>query len=249
MTNLIVASFNDEAKAIEASKKLTELDSLGDITIYERVIVRKNPNGETVVLQQTESTDGLRTVSGMAIGSLVGALAGPVGMMLGMLTGTMVGAVSDSDHYDFADDFASRAAGQLKPGTVAIIAEVNEDNEIFINDSLKALNAVVTRTDVDYEYDKFSDEQIDAFDEEIAEERAEIKSANAAEKAKIQKRIAELKDKRRKRITELKEKMNKKAEHIQGTFRDRKADRLRHRIEKYQTKIEVLKHELEDIAH
>jgi len=64
MTNLIVATFKKEADAIEASHKLAEMEAFGDVTIYERVIVKKNQNGETSVVQE-DTTEGLRAVSGM----------------------------------------------------------------------------------------------------------------------------------------------------------------------------------------
>src|SRR4030095_3579509 len=91
MTNLIVASFANEDKAILASHKLVELESFGDITVYEKVILKKDLQGNISALQ-TNSTEGLRTVSGMALGTVIGALAGPVGMLVGMLSGTLVGA-------------------------------------------------------------------------------------------------------------------------------------------------------------
>jgi len=43
MTNLVVVSFTNESQAIEASHKMIELESLGDITVYEKVIVKKKP--------------------------------------------------------------------------------------------------------------------------------------------------------------------------------------------------------------
>ncbi len=58
MTNLIVISFANETQAIEASHKLIELESFGDITVYEKVILKKHSNGDTSVIQ-TETTDGL----------------------------------------------------------------------------------------------------------------------------------------------------------------------------------------------
>jgi uncharacterized membrane protein len=76
MTNLIVGSFDNEAQAIAASRRLTELESYGDITVYEKVIVKKDDYGDTSVIQ-SDTSDGVRTFSGMAIGSLVGAFAGP----------------------------------------------------------------------------------------------------------------------------------------------------------------------------
>jgi len=89
MTNLIVASFNQEAEATEASHKLHELESIGDITIYEMIVIKKSAKGETAVVE-VDTTAGSTTLSGMAIGSLIGALAGPVGLVAGMMTGTMI---------------------------------------------------------------------------------------------------------------------------------------------------------------
>jgi len=127
MTNLIIASFSEEAAAIEASHKLNELETIGDITIYEIALIKKPAAGEPVVLQADDATDGLRTLSGAAIGGLIGTLAGPVGTIIGMLTGTLAGAVLEEDHYGFTEDFLAKAVGQLQPGSTAVIAEIDEE--------------------------------------------------------------------------------------------------------------------------
>ena len=77
MTNLLIASFKQEAEAIEASQKLNELESIGDITIYEMVVITKNADGEAVVLQ-ADTNEGVRTLSGMAIGTLIGCPTYPL---------------------------------------------------------------------------------------------------------------------------------------------------------------------------
>lgn len=246
MTNLIIASFTQEAEAIEAAHKLNELESIGDITIYEMVIVRKNVDGEAVVLQ-AETSEGLTTLSGMAVGTLIGALAGPVGLVIGMFTGTLTGAVLEEDQYGFSEDFAFKAIGQLQPGTVAIVAEIDEDNEVFVNSSLAPLGATLTRTDVDYEYDQYSDEEMEELDEEIAGERAKIKSATAAEKSRIQQKITGLKEKRRARIAELKEKVKDVTTEVKTSLKDRKVSRLRNSIEKHQKKIAALEQKLQAV--
>ncbi len=46
MTKVIVASFKDEKKAMDAFKKLSELESLGDISLYDKIIVWKLKNGD-----------------------------------------------------------------------------------------------------------------------------------------------------------------------------------------------------------
>lgn len=244
MTNLLIASCKQEAEAIAASNKLNELETIGDITIYERVIIKKNEDGEAAVLQ-ADTNEGVRTLSGMAIGTLVGSLAGPVGVVAGMLTGTLAGMVSEEDHYGFTEDFTSKVLAQLQPGETAVVAEIDEDNKIFVDSSLKPLGATLTRTDVDYEYDEYSDEEMDELDEEIAAERAKIKSATDAEKSKIQENIADLKEKRKKRIADLKEKVKETAADVKTVVKGQKAAILRDRIEKHQKKIAALEKKLQ----
>jgi uncharacterized membrane protein len=257
MTNLIIASFKEEAEAIAASKKLNDLETIGDITIFEMVVVKKNPDGEAVVLQEPEdSAEGVKTISGMAVGTLVGSLAGPVGMVLGMFTGTMVGAADEADDYGFAADFVSGVEEHLQPGTAAVVAEVEEDDPVFIDSTLNMIGATVTRTDVNYEYTKYSDEEIDEFDEDIAAAREKLKGAAAEDKDRIRQRIAKLKDKRKDRISELKEKAQDKISELKEkakeavaevkvSAKERKVARLRDKIEKHQEKISSLEKKLQ----
>jgi uncharacterized membrane protein len=244
MTNLIIASFKQEAEAIEASQKLNELESIGDITIYEMVVIKKNEDGQTAVLQ-ADTDEGVRTLSGMAVGTLIGALAGPVGVVVGMFTGTLAGMAAEEDHYGFTEDFTSKVLAQLQPGETAVVAEIDEDNEVFVDGSLNPLGATLTRTDVDYEYDEYSDEEMDELDEEIAAERAKIKSATDAEKSKIHKEIADLKEKRKERIADLKEKVKEVATNVKTAVEGRKATELRDKIEKHQKKIAALEKKLQ----
>ena len=247
MTNLIIATFKEEAEALEASQKLNELESIGDVTIYERVIIKKNADGETVVLQ-SDTTEGLTTVSGMAIGALVGALAGPVGLVAGMFTGTLAGGVIEADDYGFAEDFISGAAAQLQPGMTAVVAELEESAPIFVDSSLSPLGGTLTRSDVDYEYTKHSDEEIDELDEEIAAARAKLKSAAQNDKAKFQKKIDKLKEERKERIEEFKDKVKDKAAEVKASVKDRKIGKLRNKIERHQQRIADLEKQLQSVV-
>ena len=244
MTNLIIATFKEVAEAIEASQKLHELESIGDITLYEMVLVKKDAGGETSVLQ-TDTTEGLTTLSGMAIGTLIGSLAGPVGLLVGMFTGTLTGAAVEADNYGFAADFVAKAADQLQPGMISVIAEVEEDDPVFVDGSLTPLGATLTRSDVDYEYSKHSDEEIDELDEEISEARAKLKSATDKERSKIQQKISKLKEERKERVDQLKEKMKDAIGNVKSTVKERKIEKLRSKIEKHHKKIAELENDLQ----
>jgi len=248
MTNLIISTFKEDEKAIEASQKLNELETIGDITIYERVILKKNGDGQTIVLQNdTTEGEGLTTISGMAVGTLIGALAGPVGMVAGMFAGTLTGALAESDNYGFAEDFISGAAGQLQPGMTAIIAEIEESDPVFVDSSLTPLGATIKRSDVDYEYNKRSDEEIDELDEEVAAARAKLKSAVDNDKAKFRKKIAKLKEERKERINEFKEKVKDTEAEIKTSAKERMIGKIRSKIEKHQKKISDLEKQLQGV--
>lgn len=246
MANLIIASFKQEATAIEGLKKLNELESIGDITIYEMVLLKKNADGETVVLQ-SDTTEGANTLAGMTIGAVIGSLAGPVGTVMGLLAGTLTGSAVEIDHYGFADDFVAKAGEHLAPDSVALVAEIDEDAPIFVDSTLTPLGATLTRTDVDYEYDKYSDEEMDELDEEIAAKRAKLKAAAASDKARFQEKIDALKEKRKEKIAEFKEKVKEAATDVKDMGKERKISRIRNKIEKYQQKIVDLEKKLQGV--
>ena len=248
MTNLIVISFQNQSQAIEGSHKLVELESFGDITIYEKAMLKKDADGKTSVIE-SETSDGLRTLSGMALGTLVGALAGPVGMLVGMMTGTLAGAALESDYFDFSDDLESKVSSRVQPGTVSIIAEIYEDNPAFVDNAVAPFGATVFRSDIDYVYDEYVDDQIEELDEEIAAERAKIKEAAASEKSKIMQRIDQLKERRHQRITELKEKQKSFIAKIKSSMQEEKKSQLKNRIYKHQKKIDVLEEKLKHLEH
>jgi len=268
MTKVIIASFKEEAKAISALHKLIELESFGDISMYERIMVRKKANGELETLKE-DSTDGWRTLTGMAVGGLIGALAGPVGFVVGLFTGTIIGGVSDAGHYDFEGDFAKKVEAKMPVGTVLIIAEIDEDGVGFIDSSLKPFDATIIRSDVDFEFDQYVDDQIEEIDEDIADERAKLKKAIGNDKEKIEKKIAELKAKRKSKIAEFEAKGKKTiqgikdkagleiqsvktgiqnvANQINESVDESRANRLKHRIATHEAKLKNLNKELKSV--
>ncbi len=248
MTNLIVISFKSEAQAFEASHKLVELESSGNITVYEKAIVKKDSKGRAVALQ-SETPDGLLTLSGMALGTLVGAFAGPVGLLVGMAAGTSTGAVLESGHFNFSRALESKVMGLMQEGTVAIIAEIYEDDPAFIDVAFNSLGATVFRSNVDYVHDEYAKNQVEKIGEKIAAERARIKSAAASEKSKIQQKITQLKEKRRQRIVDLKGKQKTVIAKIKLSMEEEKKSRLKNRINKHQTKIAVLEEKLKQMEH
>ena len=254
MTSLIIASFEKEDEGIEISRKLSQLEMLGEITIFERVIVRRNGDGTASVLQ-ADITDGLRSISGLALDTLVTSLGGPVGMAVGILAGTFAGRVRDLNYFGFPDDFESRLVTKIFPGDVSIIAELDDNNSIYVN-SLPG--GRIYRISVDYEYPEYAESQIEAVDEEIAMRRIRMKSAGPAEISLLLQRISDLKEKRRRKLADLDKKTKEllaksksssphDREKTRRSLHEIRISRLKNRIEKHQMLLAELRNELKHL--
>ncbi|WP_299107652.1 DUF1269 domain-containing protein [uncultured Winogradskyella sp.] len=230
MANIIVVSFKEETKAIEALHRIKELAVYGDITLYEHIMIRKKDNNQFEVLNDQTDGEGWRTLTGMAIGGLVGAFAGPVGFVVGLLTGSAAGAIWDVNHFDFENNFIKKVSAKMNVGTITIIAEVNEDSSVFIDDALKPFSSEIIRSEADLEYNDYMDEQVEDLEEEIEEQREKLKKATADEKTKINAKIAALKAKRKAKINELEAKRK-------ATLKDIK-DKTNAKIKKLETRLD-----------
>ncbi len=254
-----------ETKAIEALNRLSELESYGDITIYEKTMVRKKENGQYEILNQ-DGFQGWQTLTGMAVGSIFGILAGPLGFVIGLYTGGAIGLVSEIREDNFEADFISKLEGGVSAGTVSIIAEVDDNSNLIVDNAMKKLGAAVSRSDVDFAYGHFVSEKIDELDDEIAEGRAELKKSAGDLKQKTEEKIAALKEKRKLKIAdcekkgkkvltgikdkasetvnEVKSNIQRFETHISEAARDAEVNLIKRRISRQEDKLTKLNREL-----
>jgi uncharacterized membrane protein len=237
MTNLVVISFPNKENALKGAHELWVLESIGDISIYEKVMIRKSPTGEITQLE-TDTTEGLRISSGAAFGALIGIVGGPVGVLVGLLSGTLMGAAIESNYVVFTEDISTKIKDRLRPGTVAILAEINEESPVFVDNAVSYLDAKIFRSDIEYIYEEYEDRQIKEVDHEITTERKRLKTSIAADKSFVYKKLADLKEKRKHRIEKL------------GTkHRDAEKLRIINKIQKHKEEIFVLEQRLNKIEH
>jgi len=268
MTKVIVASFKEEAKAISALHKLVELDSFGDISIYDKIMVRKKANGDYEILKEDGSNEW-RTITGMAVGGLIGLLGGPVGVVIGLCTGTVIGGISESNHYNLEGDFLAKIEKSMPVGEISIVAEIDEYSIDFIDTNLKPYGAKILRSDVDFEFDQYVKDEIDEIEDDITDARFELKKAAGTEKVRIAKKITILKEKRKLKITEfetasksvirnlqdktaaginnLKSAVSSFGEEIGESVKESRESRLKGRIATHEAKLKDLKLELKEI--
>lgn len=269
MTKVLIASFKDEINAMNAFKKLNELESFGEISLYDKIIVRKKINGDYETIKG-DSSEGWRALGGMAVGGLLGAIGGPIGFIIGLYAGTAIGAMTEINHYDFANDFIEKIEKRVVAGTVSIIAEMDEEDKDIIDHSLKPFGAVIWKSNVDYAYDDYMHEELDELEDEIAEQRTSLKKSIGKEKEKIQKKISALKERRNDKIAafdaELKKamidikdttvsgiaKVKKEAKIIDNQVEDKivdaKTNRIKRSIARHEAKLKSLQHDLQVLA-
>ncbi|RED43668.1 putative membrane protein [Winogradskyella eximia] len=236
MANIIVVSFKEETKAIEALHKIKELDAYGDITLYEHMMIRKKENNHYEVLNDQTDGEGWRTFTGLALGGIIGAFAGPLGLIIGLYTGTAVGAIWDVSRYDFEDNFIKKVSNKMNVGTIAIVAEVAEDSSVFVDDALVGLSSEIIRSEAGLEFDDYVDDQIEDLEEDIDDQRQKLKKATAEEKTKIKAKIADLKAKRKAKIAELETKRKSALKEIKTSTKAR-INKLESRLESYKDAI------------
>jgi uncharacterized membrane protein len=246
MTNVIVASFENQTKAIEAMHKLSELDSFGDISIYGKAMVRTRDDGKYEILEANNS-DGWRTLTGMAVGSLIGALGGPVGFVIGLYAGTAIGLISDVGRQSFDESFVEKVENRMPPGTVSIIAEIDEDSDVFVDNALRPLGAEIKRSDVDFEFDAYVMDQFDEIDKDLSEAREKLKNSAGREKEKVTKKIAELKDRRNKLIANARKDVKNFNDQISDAVAKTRAEFIKKRIARHEEKLRKLNEQLNDL--
>ncbi|HMQ03168.1 MAG TPA: DUF1269 domain-containing protein [Pyrinomonadaceae bacterium] len=248
MDNIIIATFNDEKSAIEATHKLRELDVQNDVTVFTKVLLRKNVDGSIEYLKDEDDLAGWMTVGGVVAGSTLGLIGGPVGVLVGALTGFTVGGFADLARYSFDEDFLDSVKNGLPTGTTTLIAQVTEPSDVYVNTAFAPYAAQIWRTNIYTERDKYVQMQIDMLDAEIDEAERELREAAAEEKAKFEAKLAVLKARReakmaqiktdfQEEIDEMKESLARFGQQLQDKIDDAKRRRIENKLARYQDKV------------
>lgn len=196
MEKMLVVVFDEESKAYEALHALKQLDKEGSIVVYAARVIEKKPDG-TIVVKHSDFEFPMHAVGGTAIGAVIGLLgAGPLGMMGGTAVGGMAGALAGSigDFYraEVSAEFLDQVSAALKPGKLAVIADVSEEWVTPVDTQMEALGASVIRTPKQ----SFEAEQrakgLAQLRSEIEHLKVELVRAHADRKAKLQARIDKL---------------------------------------------------------
>ena len=230
MNKLLVAIFDDETAADAGLNALRSLHAAGDITLYATGVLARDAAGLVTV---RKSLDGgaSGTVTGLAVGSLVGLLGGPVGLAIGAMTGTVAGAVRDFWVAGVGLDFIEEATRHLLPGTVALLAEIEEEWVLPVDAALEAAGGrVFRRTRADM-VEAQVEHDVAAFKAEIKGLEAEASHASGAASARLKARLGAARvsldaalQRAQQRVDTLKQEADAKAARLKGQLDDTRGD-------------------------
>jgi uncharacterized membrane protein len=188
MDKMLVVVLPDEKSAYEARNALTTLDQEGSIALYGMAVIAKDQAGRVSVKQEADQGP-LGTLVGLMTGTLAGLVAGPAGAVAGATMGAYGGGMFDLVRVGIGTDFVDEVSGSLKPGKVAVIAEINEDWVTPVDSRMEALGGEVYRRARGEVVDAQLSAEQAALKEEIADLKAEASKATGEAKAKVQKRV------------------------------------------------------------
>jgi uncharacterized membrane protein len=191
MDRMLVVVFNSETKAYEGKKALLQLDSEGSISVYGYAVVAKNADG-TSSLKQGDDAGPLGTLAGTSLGSLIGVLFGPAGLAIGATAGFAGGATADLANAGVGEDFVDDVTKVLSPGSVALVAEIEEDWTTPVDTRMEAIGGTIFRRAVSDVRHQVHEENVASMKADMAQFKAEQAQAHADRKAKMQEKINQL---------------------------------------------------------
>jgi uncharacterized membrane protein len=195
MEKIIVIVFDSESKAFEGSRALRELDKEGEISIYEARIVAKEPGGAVRVLDNADMSGFPEIAGGTAVGAVIGILGGPLGVIVGATAGALVGAINDVQEAGVTDEFVDEITTALKPGKVALVADVVEEWVTPLDTRMEPLGGLVFRRPWTYVKTNQDDRDAAAHRAEMEQLKAERAQARSDRVAKLDAKIDHLRAK------------------------------------------------------
>jgi len=203
MEKLITITFPNLQPATEAWDRLKDLDEIGDIIIYNSALITNTGNKKyELVRHEGPDTSGLPAAGALG-GSLIGAIGGPIGICIGMITGLAVGSVEEGDWINFSHEFMDEVNKGLVEGAYAIVLDVDEDNESFIDSYMQSYSCAVVRADIAAQVDQYEDDQLNKLNADIDNAEKSLKSSIAQDKTELKSKISTLKQ----NLAEKKQKM------------------------------------------
>ncbi len=187
MNRILVAVFPSEDRAREGLRALEELDRDGTITLYAAAVIANDEESWVSVKEAAEASP-LGAAVALVTGSLLGPLAGPVGLAVAASVGTLGRVLHDLARLGVEADFLTEVGERLRPGTVAVVAEVWEARVGPLDARIAALGGSALRRVRREIVDAQMERDVAVLRAELASLEAELASAPEEHRARLEER-------------------------------------------------------------
>ncbi|MFZ2989249.1 DUF1269 domain-containing protein [Ideonella sp.] len=230
MNKMMLAVFDTEKAAAAGSHVLRGLHDEGDITLYAMAVIAKDMHGKVNVLQPA-GTGPVGAGVGAALGGLIGLLGGPAGVVLGAVAGGVMGSLRDFRTAGVDMEFIGEAEQLLAPGKVAVVAEIEEDWVMPVDQAMEAAGAVVCRRartgqlEAQVEHDVAGlKSELQALEAEAAQSGEQVKAQLETRMAQARLRLSQAMERANLQLAQLKREAEDKAEALQLQLAHAKGD-------------------------
>jgi uncharacterized membrane protein len=145
MDNIIVAKFDDPAKAYQALSVLKQAAAAGRVVVKQAGVVERMKDGAIKIPEGADNRAGLGIATGSLVGMLIGIIGGPIGLLLGWGTGALVGGVFDAQRTSTSESALGQIGRTIPPGSTALIADVHELATEVLDGEMKQLGGELVR--------------------------------------------------------------------------------------------------------
>ncbi|MBZ6079101.1 DUF1269 domain-containing protein [Microvirga puerhi] len=142
MSQLVAMVFPGEAQASEGIRILKDLQTDGSIALDGLGVVEKDAAGRS---QARRVADGgpIGTAVAALIGAVAGLAVGPAGAVIGAVGGALIGREADLIDRDDRKGFRQQITAQLRPGEVALVAEITENGPSSLAVRMQAVGGAI----------------------------------------------------------------------------------------------------------
>ena len=243
MNKMVAVVFKNETDAYNGLTGLKGLHIKGDITLYEDVVIEKDASG-TVSVKEGSPVGPIGTALGVTLGGLVGLLGGPLGALAGAYGGSFAGMMYDFTNAGVDAEFIDDVSKAMVPGTVALLADIDEQWTAPLDTQMMDTNGIVFRKLREEVEDDQIEREVEATREDLEHLESEWKESADDVKANVQKHIDNAKAKMKALADRAKEKLDnadKKFDAKMETLKKQRNDAKEENKEKIDKTIEKLK--------
>jgi uncharacterized membrane protein len=149
---LVGITFGDMFRAQEFVTETTRLASLGRLQLLDAVIVAKDDEGHTHVVETRDPTPGRTAFTGAVWAGLFGLLlGGPVGWLAGVAVGAGAGAATAKViDLGIPDDWVEWFRGAVRPDSTTVALLVSDlDRDALVTEASRFTGAELIYADLD----------------------------------------------------------------------------------------------------